>query len=68
MPKYKTLVILAAAYTQIKRDEANGVGYNPEMGGWATEVLEQISPSTVRAIETMPRTGDALQRKFLPQM
>ncbi|KAF2800936.1 TPR-like protein [Melanomma pulvis-pyrius CBS 109.77] len=68
MPRYKTLVILAAAYTQIKRDEANGMGYNPEIGGWAREVLEQISPLTVRAIETMPRTGDRLQMRYIEGM
>jgi pentatricopeptide repeat-containing protein PET309 len=65
LPRYKTLVILAAAYAQIKRDEANGRGYNQDQGGWAREVLERISPLTVRAIETMPRTGDRLQARYL---
>jgi pentatricopeptide repeat-containing protein PET309 len=65
LPKYKTLVVMAAAYAQVKRDEANGRGYNPDQGGWAREVLERISPLTVRAIETMPRTGDKLQAKYL---
>ena len=68
MPRYKTLVILAAAYAQVRRDEVNGVGYSPEMGGWTREILEKLSPLTVRAIETMPRTGDRLQATFLSDM
>ncbi|KAF2713271.1 TPR-like protein [Pleomassaria siparia CBS 279.74] len=65
LPRYKTLVVLAAAYSQIKKDEVNGRGYNEEIGQWAREVLETISPLTVRAIETMPRTGDTLQSRYL---
>jgi pentatricopeptide repeat-containing protein PET309 len=65
LPRYKTLVVLAAAWTQVKRDEANGLGYNPELGGWAREVLEGMAPLTVRALDTMPRTGDPLQRLYL---
>ncbi|KAH7128800.1 hypothetical protein B0J11DRAFT_525837 [Dendryphion nanum] len=65
MPRYKTLVALAAAFTQIKRDEANGMGYNPDMGGWTREALEKLAPNTVRAIETMPRIGDILQQQYL---
>ncbi|KAF2467346.1 uncharacterized protein BDR25DRAFT_267511 [Lindgomyces ingoldianus] len=65
MPRYRTLVFLAAAYGQIKREEANGMGYNPEYGGWAREVLEKIAPLTVRAIETMPRTRDRLQQMYV---
>jgi len=65
LPRYKTLVVLAAAWTQVKRDEANGIGFNPDLGGWVREVLEQIAPDTVRAIETMPRTGDRLQQVYL---
>jgi pentatricopeptide repeat-containing protein PET309 len=65
IPRYKTLVVLAAAYSQVRRDEQNGLGYNAEMGGWARDVLEQIAPLTCRAIDTMPRTGDDLQNKYL---
>ena len=68
LPRYKTLVVMAAAYTRARRDEVNGVGYNPDLGGWVREVLEQIAPMTVRAIETMPRTGDSLQKVWLPDM
>lgn len=68
MPRYKTLVVLAAAYAQLRREDVDGLGYKPEMGGYALEVLEQLSPDTVRAIETMPRTGDRLQRKYLGDM
>ncbi|KAF2194290.1 hypothetical protein K469DRAFT_709802 [Zopfia rhizophila CBS 207.26] len=69
LPRYRTLVILAAAYGQVKREEANGVGYNPEFGGWSREVLEKIAPKTVHAIETMPRVaGDKLQMKYVMGM
>jgi pentatricopeptide repeat-containing protein PET309 len=65
LPRYKTLVVLATAYAQVRRDEQDGIGYNPDMGGWTREVLQTMAPRTVQAIETMPRTGDALQRRFL---
>jgi pentatricopeptide repeat-containing protein PET309 len=65
LPRYKTLVVLAAALQQVKRDEMNGLGFNPQLGQWVREVLERIAPNTVRAIETMPRTGDELQKQYL---
>ncbi|KAF1968110.1 hypothetical protein BU23DRAFT_558803 [Bimuria novae-zelandiae CBS 107.79] len=65
IPRYKTLVVLAAAHAKVVRDEMEGVGFNPELGGWAKDVLEQVAPLTIRAIETMPRTGDPLQRRYL---
>ncbi|ORY18584.1 hypothetical protein BCR34DRAFT_553895 [Clohesyomyces aquaticus] len=65
LPRYRTLVFLAASYAQIKREEASGIGYHVEEGKWQREVLEQRAPKTVRAIETMPRTGDAMQRRYL---
>ncbi|KAL5377180.1 hypothetical protein DPSP01_009992 [Paraphaeosphaeria sporulosa] len=65
LPRYKTLVVLAATYAKVRRDESNGIGFNPDMGGWVREVVEQIAPDTVRAIETMPRTGDKLQMQYL---
>ncbi|KAF2639719.1 TPR-like protein [Massarina eburnea CBS 473.64] len=65
IPRYKTIVVLAAAYAQVKRDEQNGLGYNPEMGGWIGEVLDRVAPLTIRAIDTMPRTGDGLQQQYL---
>ncbi|KAJ4289229.1 hypothetical protein N0V90_011571 [Kalmusia sp. IMI 367209] len=68
LPRYKTLVVLAAVYAKVKRDERNGLGFNPDLGGWVRELLEQISPLTVRAIETMPKTGDALQIQYLPDV
>ncbi|KAL1608055.1 hypothetical protein SLS60_002994 [Paraconiothyrium brasiliense] len=68
LPRYKTLVVMAAAFARVRREEANGVGFNPDMGGWVREVLEQIAPETVRAIETMPRTGDDLQRMYLSEL
>ena len=68
LPRYKTLVLLAAALTRVRKDEANGLGYNAEHGRWLREVLEQAAPMTVRAIETMPRTGDGLQRTYLGDM
>ena len=65
LPHYKTYVVLAAAMAQVKRDEMTGIGYHPELGGWLREVLEKLAPNTVRAIETMPRTGDPLQQRYL---
>ncbi|KAF2258712.1 hypothetical protein CC78DRAFT_572346 [Lojkania enalia] len=65
LPRYQTLVVLAAAYAQIKREEAAGSGYNQELGGWPTDVLGKVASNTVRAIETMPRTNDRLQQRFL---
>ncbi|KAF2004797.1 hypothetical protein P154DRAFT_560537 [Amniculicola lignicola CBS 123094] len=64
-PRYRTMVVLAAAWAKVKKDEAMGVGYNPNMGGWPRPILEQIAPMTIRAIETMPKTGDELQEKYL---
>jgi pentatricopeptide repeat-containing protein PET309 len=68
MPRYKTFVSLAASYARIKRDEANGLGYNADMGGWPSELLEKMCPSTVRAIESMPRTDDRLQKQYMNDM
>ncbi|KAF2732743.1 hypothetical protein EJ04DRAFT_553853 [Polyplosphaeria fusca] len=65
MPRYKTLVVLAAAYKQIRRDQSNGVGWKPEMGGWVGEILEQLAPLTTRAIDTMPVKDDRVQNRFL---
>ncbi|KAH7371098.1 hypothetical protein BKA66DRAFT_424656 [Pyrenochaeta sp. MPI-SDFR-AT-0127] len=64
LPRYKTLVVLAKAYGQTKRDERNGVGYDFSVGAWMREILEQSAPMTIRAIETMPRTNDKLQEKY----
>ncbi|KAF2279168.1 uncharacterized protein EI97DRAFT_411937 [Westerdykella ornata] len=64
-PRYKTLVVLARAYAGVREQEANGIGYDPEMGGWTREILEKLAPMTVDAIVTMPRTGDVLQRQYL---
>lgn len=68
LPRYKTLVVLAAVYAKVRRDESNGIGFNPDMGGWVREVIERIAPDTIRAIETMPRTGDSLQKMYLGDM
>lgn len=64
LPRYKTLVLLARAYGQTKRDESNGIGYDSEAQAWLREILERKAPMTVRAIETMPRTFDRLQEKY----
>lgn len=68
LPRYKTLVLLAAAHRKVKQDESNGVGWVGNQEGWLREVLDRIAPSTVRAIESMPRTGDSLQRQYLSDM
>ncbi|KAL6704253.1 hypothetical protein ACN47E_008421 [Coniothyrium glycines] len=65
MPRYKTLVILAQVFGNVKRDESNGIGYDKDMGMWMTEALETAAPLTCRAIESMPRTNDRLQWKYV---
>jgi pentatricopeptide repeat-containing protein PET309 len=64
MPRYKTLIIMTAAFQKIKADELNGIGYDEEKGAWLRERLGEVSPKTVRAIETMPRTNDLLQEQY----
>lgn len=64
LPRYKTLVLLARAYGQTKRNESNGIGYDVDAQAWLREILERKAPMTVRAIETMPRTYDRLQEKY----
>ncbi|KAF2122385.1 hypothetical protein BDV96DRAFT_563399 [Lophiotrema nucula] len=68
IPKYKTLVILAGAYARIRRNEDEGRGHDPELGGWAREVLMQMTPMTMRAIETMPRVADGVQEQFIEDL
>ncbi|KAJ4989622.1 translation regulator [Stagonosporopsis vannaccii] len=64
LPRYKTLVVLAKAMAVVKEDERNGVGYVEREGKWAREVLEHTAPRVCRAVETMPRTGDAMQERY----
>jgi pentatricopeptide repeat-containing protein PET309 len=64
LPRYNTLVVLATEFHRVRVDERNGVGYDPVSGTWTREVLEKVAPMTIRAIETMPRTNDRLQRKY----
>jgi pentatricopeptide repeat-containing protein PET309 len=68
LPRYMTLIVLARGYAQVRRDEANGLGYNPDMGGWTRDILEKLAPKTVEAIITMPKTGDELQMRYLADM
>ncbi|EMD86089.1 hypothetical protein COCC4DRAFT_202968 [Bipolaris maydis ATCC 48331] len=68
LPRYKTLVLLAKAYGQTRRDESNGIGYDIEARAWLREILEQRAPMTIRAIETMPRTYDRLQERYFDNM
>tara|TARA_R110002003_G_scaffold45_26_gene3700 strand:+ start:1119 stop:3593 length:2475 start_codon:yes stop_codon:yes gene_type:complete len=63
MPRYKTLIVLAAEFRKVRSDEQNGIGYDPNAGAWRREILEGMAPMTLRAIETMPRTNDRLQTK-----
>jgi pentatricopeptide repeat-containing protein PET309 len=64
MPRYKTLIIMTAAFQKIRADELNGIGFDEEAGGWLKERLSELAPNTVRAIETMPRTSDMLQEQY----
>lgn len=65
LPRYKTLVMLAGALKRIRREEREGEGYDEERGMWLREVLDEEAPRTMRAIQSMPRTNDGLQTKFL---
>ncbi|KAF2127729.1 hypothetical protein P153DRAFT_432797 [Dothidotthia symphoricarpi CBS 119687] len=65
LPRYKTLVVLASAFSDVRRDESMGVGFDPVTEQWMKEMLEEKAPLTVRAIETMPRTNDRLQERYL---
>ena len=64
MPRYKTLIILAKAYGQARQDERNGIGYDATREAWIAEILEDAAPMTIRAIQSMPRTHDRLQREY----
>jgi pentatricopeptide repeat-containing protein PET309 len=65
MPRYKTLIALAAEYTRVKSDERSGLGYDAQARAWPGEMLERVAPLTIRAIDSMPRTNDRLQVKHL---
>ncbi|KAF2201267.1 hypothetical protein GQ43DRAFT_463300 [Delitschia confertaspora ATCC 74209] len=67
IPRYETLVVLAAAYARVKRQEAVGIRQSPQEGDvWASDVLQKIAPKTIHAIETLPQvSNDPLQRKYL---
>ncbi|CAI6235478.1 unnamed protein product [Periconia digitata] len=65
LPRYKTVVILAAAYVQVQREEREGRGYRQDLGGWMADIIERVAPMTIRAINTMPRTGDEIQTEYL---
>lgn len=65
LPRYKTLVMLAGALKRVRREERDGEGYDEERGMWLREVLDEEAPRTMRAIQSMPRTNDGLQTKFL---
>lgn len=64
LPRYNTLIVLATEFHGVRVDERNGVGYDEKTGVWLREELERVAPMTVRAIETMPRTNDRLQRRY----
>lgn len=64
LPRYKTLVVLAKAFADVKEDERVGLGYNEKEAQWTREILELKAPSVCRAIETMPRTTDVMQERY----
>ncbi|KAI8941834.1 hypothetical protein NX059_003034 [Plenodomus lindquistii] len=64
LPRYKTLVLLAKSFAEIRADERNGVGYDEERGEWFSQSLSEAAPMTMRAIESMPRTADLLQERY----
>ncbi|KAH8725590.1 hypothetical protein GQ44DRAFT_680859 [Phaeosphaeriaceae sp. PMI808] len=64
IPRYKTLIILAAEFRRARNDERNGLGYDESTGRWEQELLKEVGPMVIRAIETMPRTNDTMQMKY----
>lgn len=68
LPRYKTLVVLAKVYGQVKNEEQIGIGYDKKTGQWLRETLEEEASMTIRAIESMPRTGDKLQERLVSSM
>ncbi|KAF1924918.1 uncharacterized protein M421DRAFT_103472 [Didymella exigua CBS 183.55] len=68
LPRYKTLVVLAKAFAVVKEDERNGVGYVEKEAKWAREILEEQAPNVCRAVETMPRTNDKIQERYLEEV
>lgn len=68
LPRYQTLVLLAKVYAQIRQDDQNGVGYDEERGAWPKEILEEETPLTIRAVESMPRAGDRQQKMHLQRV
>lgn len=65
LPRYKTMIILATAMSKIRREEQNGRGYDTNRGKWLREIIYEDAPRTIRALETMPKTHDNLQVKYL---
>jgi pentatricopeptide repeat-containing protein PET309 len=71
MPHYFTLVVMAAAYSHVKRQESVGIRSNNGVSNqdWMTDILQKIAPKTIRAIESMPVVpDDPLQREYLMGM
>ncbi|KAF2817270.1 uncharacterized protein BDZ99DRAFT_12122 [Mytilinidion resinicola] len=65
MPRYKTLVIMAAALGYIRRQEEMGIEPEP-VQKCSLRRLQEVAPKTIRAIETMPVLPDEkLQRRYL---
>jgi len=65
LPRYKTFVILAQAFGRVQTDERSGIGYDHSAGAWTREILEKNAQMTVRAIESMPKTNDKLQWRYI---
>jgi pentatricopeptide repeat-containing protein PET309 len=64
LPRYKTMVLLAKAFGQVRSDERNGIGYDAEAEAWLAEIIERNAPLTRRALDSMPRTFDRLQQRY----
>ncbi|OCK82372.1 hypothetical protein K432DRAFT_349174 [Lepidopterella palustris CBS 459.81] len=66
MPRYKTMVFLAAAFAIVKRADATEQAHEHAGMGWELHKIQQLAPRTIHAIETMPIIlDDKLQRKYL---
>ncbi|KAF2846632.1 TPR-like protein [Plenodomus tracheiphilus IPT5] len=64
LPRYKTMVLLAKAFADVRADERNGIGYDEELRMWLSERLSEAAPLSMMAIESMPVMADSLQEKY----
>lgn len=71
IPQYKTMVHLAGALLEVRRREASGGGATSGDDGEVAaqvgtfETIRRFAPKTLRAVQSMPKVYDRLQRKLI---